>query len=85
MSEPTITREAWRRLTLSACGLTALAFTMDDLIGLTPMEREARERLHGLTAAVLSLAQAMEETIIELDDAEVWRAPMFHQEEQAHG
>jgi hypothetical protein len=83
MSEqPTLTREAWRRLTRSAYGLTALAGTLDDLIGeARGMEdRETRERLHGLTGALLSLAQSMEETIIELDDAEVWTAPMFHQE-----
>ena len=83
MAEPTITREAWRRLTLSAYGLKALAYTLDDMTGLAPMDREERERLHGLTAALLSLTQSVEETIIELDDAEIWRAPMFVQEEQA--
>ena len=85
MPEPTLTREAWRRLTRSACGLVALAGTLDDLIGeARGMEdRETRGRLHGLTGALLSLAQSMEETIIELDDAEIWRAPMFVQEEQA--
>ena len=83
MAEPTITREAWRRLTLSATGLTALAFTLDDMTGLATMDRKERERLHGLTAALLSLTQSVEETIIELDDAEIWRAPMFVQEEQA--
>ena len=36
MPDPTLTREAWRRLTLSATGLTALAFTVDDMIGLAP-------------------------------------------------
>ena len=40
-------------------------------------------RLHGLTAALLSLTQSVEEAIIELDDAEIWRAPMFVQEEEA--
>lgn len=85
MAEPTLTREAWRRLTRSACGLVALAGTLDDLIGeARGMEdRETRGRLHGLTGALLSLAQSMEETIIELDDAEIWRAPMFVQGEQA--
>ena len=85
MSEPTLTREAWRRLTRSACGLVALAGTLDDLIGeARGMEdRETRVRLHGLTGALLSLAQSVEEAIIELDDAEVWTAPMFYQEEQA--
>ena len=83
MSEPALTREAWHRLTLSATGLTALAFTVDDMIGLAPMDRKERERLHGLSAALLSLTRSVEETIIELDDAEIWRAPMFVQEEQA--
>ena len=81
MAEPTLTREAWRRLTRSAYGLTALAGTLDDLIG---EARDKRDRLHGLTGALLSLAQSMEETIIELDDAEVWRAPMFVHEEATH-
>ena len=87
MSEqPILTREAWRRLTRSAYGLTALAGTLDDLIGeARGMEdRDKRDRLHGLTGALLSLAQSMEETIIELDDAEVWTAPMFVQEEATH-
>ena len=35
------------------------------------------------SAALLSLTQSVEETIIALDDAEIWRAPMFVQEEQA--
>ena len=83
MSKPTITREAWHRLTLSATGLTALAFTVDDMIGLAPMDRKERERLHGLSAALLSLTRSVEEAIIELDDAEIWRAPMFAQEEEA--
>lgn len=87
MSEqPTLTREAWRRLTRSAYGLTALAGTLDDLIGeARGMEdRDKRDRLHGLTGALLSLAQSVEETITELDDAEVWTAPMFVQEEATH-
>ena len=83
MSEPALTREAWHRLTLSATGLTALAFTVDDMIGLAPTDRKERERLHGLSAALLSLTRSVEEAIIELDDAEIWRAPMFVQEEQA--
>ncbi len=83
MSEPALTREAWRRLTLSATGLTALAFTVDDMIGLAPTDRKERERLHGLSAALLSLTRSVEEAIIELDDAEIWRAPMFVQEEEA--
>ena len=83
MPEPALTREAWHRLTLSATGLTALAFTVDDMIGLAPTDRKERERLHGLSAALLSLTRSVEEAIIELDDAEIWRAPMFVQEEQA--
>ena len=72
MSEPTLTREAWRRLTRSACGLVALAGTLDDLIGeARGMEdRETRGRLHGLTGALLSLAQSVEETITKLDEEE---------------
>ena len=83
MSDPTLTREAWRYLIKSAYGLKGVADTLDDLVGQARMDGEEREHLHNLTAAVLSLAQSMQETIIELDDAEIWRAPMFVQEEQA--
>ena len=83
MSEPALTREAWHRLTLSATGLTALAFTVDDMIGLAPMDRKERERLHGLSAALLSLTRSVEEAIIAMDDAHIWEAPMFVREEQA--
>ena len=83
MAEPTLTREAWRYLIKSAYGLKGVADTLDDLVGQARMDGEEREHLHNLTAAVLALAESMRETIIELDDAEVWTAPMFVQEEQA--
>ena len=51
MAEPTFTREAWRRLTCSEFGLTALDGTLGDLIAeARSMDRKDRKRLHGLTA-----------------------------------
>ena len=85
MSDPTLSRNEWRRLSLSAYGLTALAGAVDDLIADVRFhDRDKQDRLSGLVAALLSLAQSVEETITELDDAEVWTAPMFVQEEATH-
>ena len=71
MSEPTLTREAWRRLTLSAYGLTALAGAVDDLIADVRFhDRDKQDRLSGLVAALLSLTQSVEETITKLDEEE---------------
>ena len=63
--------------------MSDLAFTVDDMIGLAPMDRKERERLHGLSAALLSLTRSVEEAIIAMDDAHIWEAPMFVPEEQA--
>lgn len=79
---PTLTREEWRRLTLYAYGLTALAETVDDLVGDGPSDREERERLHGLTAAILSIAQSMQDVV---STANVWQAPISPQEETTLG
>ena len=80
---PAFTRATWDSLTQSAHGLTALAGTLRDLIGQATMDRHERDRLHGLAAAAVALADSMQDTIIELDDAEVWRFHAFHHEEQA--
>ena len=84
MSEPTLTREAWRYLIKSAYGLKGVADTLDDLVGQARMDGEEREHMHNLTAAVLALAESMRETIVAMDDANIWEAPMFVREEQSN-
>lgn len=83
MAKPALTRDAWRYLIKSAYGLKGVADTLDDLVGQARMDGEEREHLHNLTAAVLALAESMRETIIAMDDANIWEAPMFVREEQA--
>ena len=72
MSEqPILTRNEWRRLSLSACGLPALAGAVDDLIADVRFhDRNKQERLSGLVAALLSLTQSVEEAVTKLDEEE---------------
>lgn len=71
MSDPTLSRNEWRRLSLSAYGLTALAGAVDDLIADVRFhDRDKQDRLSGLVAALLSLTQSVEETITKLDEEE---------------
>jgi hypothetical protein len=69
MSDTDDTRAMWRELSRAAYGLAALAAELDDQSGdIRSMDADERERFHGMTGAMASLAESLKVRVVALAD-----------------